>query len=73
MHLFGFFFSSVTPSASGGDPMQMYYMKKDGLPLGHSALAILTEFSSFQFITIIFAIISFLFNYRFIESSIREY
>lgn len=68
--LVGFFFSSVTPSASGGDPMQIYYMKKDGLPIGHSALAILTEFSSFQFVTIIMSIIGFLVNYRFIENSI---
>ena len=68
--LVGFFFSSVTPSASGGDPMQIYYMKKDGLPIGHSALAILTEFSSFQIVTIIMAIIGFLVNYKFIENKV---
>ncbi len=68
--LVGFFFSSVTPSASGGDPMQIYYMKKDGLPIGHSALAILTEFSSFQFVTIMMALIGFMINYKFIENSI---
>ena len=68
--LVGFFFSSVTPSASGGDPMQLYYMKKDKLPVGHSALAILTEFSSFQFVTIVFALVGFITNYKFIETSI---
>jgi len=68
--LVGFFFSSVTPSASGGDPMQIYYMKKDGLPIGHSALAILTEFSSFQFITILMSVIGFTSNYKFIENSL---
>lgn len=68
--LVGFFFSSVTPSASGGDPMQIYYMKKDGLPLGKSTLAILTEFSSFQVVTIVMAIIGFVTNYKFIENSI---
>lgn len=56
-----------------GDPMQMYYMKRDGLPIGQSALAILVEFSSFQFITILFAVFSFLFNYSFIESATRKY
>ena len=25
----GFFFSCITPSASGGQPMQIYYMKKE--------------------------------------------
>lgn len=68
--LVGFFFSSVTPSASGGDPMQLYYMKKDGLPIGHSALALLTEFSSFQFVTVIMALIGFATNYKFIENSV---
>ena len=66
--LVGFFFSSVTPSASGGDPMQLYYMKKDNLPVGHSALALLTEFSSFQFVTIVISIIGFIANYKFIEN-----
>ncbi len=26
----GFFFSGITPSASGGQPMQLYYMNRDG-------------------------------------------
>ena len=26
----GFFFSGLTPSATGGQPMQLYYMKRDG-------------------------------------------
>ena len=44
----GFFFSSITPSASGGQPMQLYFMHKDRLPLSHSSLALLTELTSFQ-------------------------
>lgn len=40
----GFFFSGITPSASGGQPMQAYFMKKDGIPVSVSApvLAIVT-------------------------------
>ena len=44
----GFFFSSITPSSSGGQPMQLYFMHKDRLPLSHSSLALLTELTSFQ-------------------------
>lgn len=68
--LVGFFFSGVTPSASGGDPMQMYYMTKDGLPIGQSALAVLTEFSSFQFVTISISIVCFILKYNYIKESI---
>lgn len=37
----GFYFSSITPSASGGQPIQMYYMKKDHIPLADSSVMIL--------------------------------
>lgn len=29
----GFFFSCITPSASGGQPMQIYFMKKEKIPI----------------------------------------
>lgn len=28
----GFFYSAITPSASGGQPMQVYYMRRDAIP-----------------------------------------
>lgn len=34
----GFYFSSITPSATGGQPAQIYYMTKDGVPAAHGAL-----------------------------------
>ncbi len=36
----GFYFSSITPSASGGQPVQIYYMKRDKLPLTVSSVTI---------------------------------
>lgn len=33
----GFFFSCITPSASGGQPMQLYYMKKEKFSSGACA------------------------------------
>ena len=40
----GFFYCCVTPSASGGQPMQIYYMHKDGIPAALSSviLAVIT-------------------------------
>lgn len=52
----GFFFSSVTPSATGGQPMQLYYMHKDGLSVGAGTLALLLEFVSYQTVTVLLAI-----------------
>ncbi|WP_195988644.1 lysylphosphatidylglycerol synthase transmembrane domain-containing protein [Clostridium sp. D53t1_180928_C8] len=64
----GFFFSSITPSASGGQPMQVYYMSKDDIKISHSSLILLIELASFQFVTISIAIMSFIINYDFIIS-----
>ena len=59
----GFFFSAVTPSASGGDPAQLYFMAKDKLPISHSALALLVELASFEVITCLLAIIGIICNH----------
>lgn len=37
----GFFFSCITPSASGGQPAQIYYMKKDRIPIPDSTLILM--------------------------------
>ena len=37
----GFFFSCITPSASGGQPMQIYFMKKDKLPIPVTTLVLM--------------------------------
>lgn len=38
----GFFFSGLTPSATGGQPMQLYYMKRDGSSLSGSSVVLMT-------------------------------
>lgn len=34
----GFFFNNITPSSSGGQPMQMYYMKKKGVAMSYTSV-----------------------------------
>lgn len=38
----GFFYSGITPSATGGQPMQLYYMKKSGLKIADSTVVLMT-------------------------------
>lgn len=38
----GFFYSGITPSATGGQPMQLYYMKKSGLRVSDSTVVLMT-------------------------------
>lgn len=37
----GFFFSCITPSASGGQPAQIYYMRKNKIPIPVSTLVLM--------------------------------
>ncbi len=66
--MIGFFFSSVTPAASGGQPMQIYYMNKDKISVANSTLSLLINLTSMQIVTISIAIISLFFNYEYMNS-----
>ena len=65
--LIGFFFSSITPAASGGQPMQIYYMHKDNISVANSTLALLINLTSMQITTISLSIFSLIVNYKFMN------
>lgn len=65
--LIGFFFSSITPAASGGQPMQIYYMYKDKISVANSTLALLINLTSMQIVTISIALISVIFNHKYLN------
>lgn len=56
----GFFFSSVTPSATGGQPMQLLAMHRRGIDPAPGALALLTEFFSFQIVAVLYGAVGLL-------------
>lgn len=60
----GFFFSSITPSATGGDPAQLYFMAKDKLPLSLSALSLLVELSSYQAVLCVLSLCGLIVNFN---------
>ncbi len=68
--LIGFFFSSITPAASGGQPMEIYYMHKDNVSVAHSTVALLMHLWSFQIITITMGIISAFFHFDVLKSGL---
>ena len=66
--LIGFFFSAITPAASGGQPMQIYYMYKDNISISNSTLALLLNLLSMQISTIGIALVSLIFNYGYLNN-----
>ena len=53
----GFFFCSVTPGASGGQPLEIYYMTREKISGANATLAILIQTCGIQFAVTIFGII----------------
>lgn len=67
--LIGFFFSGITPAASGGQPMQIYYMYKDKISVANSTLALLINLSSMQIVTISLALIGVAINHGILNTA----
>ena len=60
--LIGRYYDNITPAAIGGQPFQIYYMNKSGLPKGFSTTIPIIGMISGQIGFLIIAIISFLFG-----------
>lgn len=68
--LIGFFFSSITPAASGGQPMEIYYMHKEKIAVANSTLALLVHLTSFQIVTITLGIVSTILHFEIVKSGL---
>lgn len=49
----GFFFSCITPSASGGQPMQIYYMKKENIPIPVSTVILMIVTITYKLVLVV--------------------
>ena len=56
----GNFFSAITPAATGGQPMQVLLMHKDGISTEKSTLALLMDLSAYQSAIVTYALIGFI-------------
>ena len=68
--LIGFFFSAITPCATGGQPMEIYYMNKDGLSIARSTMALLIQLCGYQICTIALAIFGAIANPSLLKGSV---
>lgn len=49
----GFFFSGITPSATGGQPVQLYYMKRDGNKIASASVVLMTAAIIYKFVLVL--------------------
>lgn len=60
----GVFYSAVTPGASGGQVLQAYTLKKQGIPISSAVSMMAMQSIIYQIVLIIFGIISFIVKYQ---------
>lgn len=56
----GFFFSLITPSATGGQPAQLYFMKKDKLSLTVSTLVLMIVTITYKLVLVVIGLFVFI-------------
>ncbi|MBR2589260.1 flippase-like domain-containing protein [Candidatus Saccharibacteria bacterium] len=66
----GFFFCSVTPGASGGQPLEIYYMTKEKISGAHATMALLIQICGVQVAVLALGIFGLLINIGKLESSV---
>lgn len=68
----GFFFSCITPSATGGQPMQIYFMKKEKIPIPFATVILMVVTITYKFVLVVIGIGTLLFAGGFIQRYLSE-
>ena len=64
--LCGFFYSNITPGASGGQPMQVNSLRKAGVPVGNGTTAVTVRLIANQFMVSLLSLVFLLLNRSFV-------
>lgn len=68
----GFFFSCITPSASGGQPAQLYYMNRDKVDVSVGAVILLIVTILYKFVLVFLGTLIFIFRHSLISEYIQR-
>lgn len=71
--MIGQLFNCITPFSSGGQPMQAYYMAKDGVSIGNSATALLAKFIIYQIVLTLYSLVILFLKYNFFMEHINGF
>lgn len=66
----GFFYSAITPSASGGQPMQVYYMKKDDVNATESSIVLVIVTLAYKIVLLLMGFIAIFFHYDILRENV---
>ena len=69
--LIGFYYSNITPGASGGQPMQVNSLRKAGVPVGNGTTAVTVRLIANQFMVSLLSLVFFLLNRSFVYQQLE--
>lgn len=70
--LIGQYYSALTPFATGGQPLQVYYYKKIDVSASKSTTILVFKFIAWQMVVVGFSICSMVLNFNFIASQMPQ-
>ena len=70
--LIGFFYSNITPGASGGQPMQVNSLRKAGVPVGNGTTSVTIRLIANQFMVSLLSLLFLLFNRAFVYQQLSD-
>lgn len=68
----GFFFSCITPSATGGQPMQIYYMNKEKIPIPVATVILMVVTITYKLVLVVIGVGILLFGQCFLHQYLEE-
>ena len=69
----GFFYSGITPSATGGQPMQLYHMKKDGHKVADSTVVLMSVATAYKLVLVLMGLGIGIFWWQGLCNNLGEY
>jgi len=70
--LIGQYYNAVTPFASGGQPVQVYYMRKMGIPIGYAGSILTVKFLAYQTVLSLYCIWAMVLKLKFVLNQYTE-
>ena len=71
-HLIEFFFSAVTPSSSGGQPIEVFYMRADGYKVTESTVILLVVAVLYKIAMLVLFFCLYLCNFAFLHAQVMS-
>lgn len=69
--LIGFYYSNITPGASGGQPMQVNSLRKAGVPVGNGTTTVTIRLIANQFMVSVLSLVFLLLNRSFVYQQLQ--